>query len=335
MRKTLTYPLLSLIAFLLCWINLPPAISDRLRNVTSAPFGKREFEKTSQEQARLELENRHLRLQIDHAYEWLLFNKKLVEQLGDSEYLQKRAAHLKERLLEELLSIPAQVIYRDPSLWSSSLWVNIGEKTNKALGKKIVAKNSPVLADGALVGVVEFVGEKQSRVRLISDSGLSPAVRVFRGGFQNRELMHKVDALFKLLEKREDLEKEPLLTQLKALKAKIGINWEDGYLAKGEVHGSSRPFWRSRGPMLKGVGFNFDFPDEFSSEQKKAPLLKEGDLLVTSGLDGVFPPGLSVGTVFHIRPEQSGDFAYEIDVRPMVSNLNDLQTLFILAPISE
>ncbi len=335
MRKNITIPLLGLVAFLLCWINLPCAISDRLRELISSPFGKRTFEKKSDELARLELENRNLRLQIDHAYEWLLFDQKASELLADREFLQKRAAHFKERLAEQLLSTPAQVIYRDPSLWSSSLWVNVGEKTNKALGKKVIAKNSPVLADNALVGVVEFVGEKQSRVRLITDSGFCPSVRVYRGGLQNRELARQIDILLRLIEKRDDFEKEGILSQLKTFKENLGIYWEDGYLAKGELHGSSSPFWRSRSPLLKGIGFNYDFPDEYSRDAKKAPILKEGDLLVTTGLDGIFPPGLSVGTVIRIAPQQIGSYAFEIEVRSSICNLNDLQTLFIIPPVGE
>lgn len=319
MRKTITYPLLSLIAFLLIWISLPSLLSDSLREFVSAPFGKRSLNNSGDELGRLQIENKSLRMQMDHLLEWILFEKK---------------EHIRERVSEQLLSMPAQVIYRDPSLWSSSLWVNVGEKTNRALGKKVVAKNSPVLADGgALAGVVEFVGEKQSRVRLITDSGLSPSVRVLRGGSQNRELAHRIDALLKLLEKRDDLDKDNAFQQLTLLKQSLGTDWEDGYLAKGEVHGSSTPFWRSRGSLLEGIGFNFDFPD--SQGSKKAPLLKEGDLLVTTGLDGVFPSGLPVGTVLKLHPQQAGDPAFAIDVRPIIANLNDLQTLFILPPISD
>jgi hypothetical protein len=161
---------------------------------------------------------------------------------------------------------------------------------------------------------------------------------VARGGTQNREISHQLQSLLNQLEKRSDLfakegEKAELLGRLQILKERTGTVWEDGYLAKGEVHGSSAPFWRSRGPILKGIGFNFDFPDDESSlkgEKSVAPMIKEGDLLVTSGLDGVFPPGLRVGTVSFVEPLKEGGYAYEIEVRPAVSHLNDLQTVFIL-----
>lgn len=346
MRRTVKYPFLGLALFLFCWINLPKGVSERVRSFAAAPFSHRSFESHSDEVSRLELENRSLRAQIEPVYEWVLHDQRIHEQielLKDRGFAQKRAAHLRELLSVQLSSLPAQVAYRDPSSWSSSLWVNVGEENNRAVGKKVIAKNSPVLADGALVGVVEYVGEKQARVRLITDSGLTPSVRVCRGGLQNRELAHQIHSLLKQLEKRDDLfsslaEKETLISQLNGLKKNAGVQWEDGYLAKGEVHGSSAPFWRSRGPLLRGIGFNFDYPDDEGPPRElkgSVPILKEGDLLITSGLDGVFPSGLQVGTVAKIDPLKEGSYSYEIEVRPSASNLNDLQTLFILPPISE
>ncbi len=342
MRRTIRVPFLALGLFLFCWINLPKSLSDRLRSLAIAPFRQQSFEDKPDELARLQLENQNLRSQMEHVYEWVLFDQRIGEQFAFlKECSQKRAAHLRELLQQQLSAMPAQVIYRDPSSWSSSLWVNAGEENNLALGHTVIAKNSPVLAEGALVGVVDYVGKKQARIRLITDSGLSPSVRVSRGSSQNRELAHQLEGLLYHLEKRDDffstnLEKEQWISQLFSLKGRCGVSWEDGYLAKGEVHGSSAPFWRSRSPILKGIGFNYDYPDEEGSScdlKSQIPILKEGDLLVTSGLDGVFPSGLRVGTVMRVDPLKEGDYAYEIEVRPAVSNLNDLQTLFILPPL--
>ena len=338
MRRKIAFPFLALGLLLFCWINLPKSLSDQIRSLAVTSFWRSSPASPSNELSRLQLENQNLRTQIDHVYEWVLFDQRIGEQFeGLRNFSQKRAAHVRDLLLGQLSSLPAQVIYRDPSSWSSSLWVNVGEENNRALGRTIVAKNSPVLADGSLVGVVDYVGNKQARIRLITDSGLSPSVRVCRGGMQNRELARQLQVLSNQLEKRNDLfateaAKEQFLAQLKGLKERNGISWEDGYLAKGEVHGSSAPFWRSRGPILKGVGFNFDYPDE---PRSGVPILKEGDLLVTSGLDGVFPSGLQVGTVTWVKPAKEGSYAHEIEVRPAASHLNDLQTLFILPSLSE
>ena len=83
-------------------------------------------------------------------------------------------------------SIPARVIFRSPGTWNSSLWINIGENTNGDYHRTLIAKNSPVLIGNSVVGVIDYVGKDQSRVRLITDSGLVPSVRVARGGEQNK-----------------------------------------------------------------------------------------------------------------------------------------------------
>ncbi len=296
----------------------------------------------------LRAENQSLRSQVEMAYEWLLGDRRLDQQLKarqelekkpGTELLQRRVASLRTRLKGEILSIPAQVIYRDLASWSSSLWVNVGEEDNRQLGKALIAKNSPVLASGSLVGVVDYVGARQSRIRLITDAGLSPAVRAARGAIQNREVASLVETLCQRLEERADLmasqdDKGRLISSLKALHGRLGLGWDESYLAKGELMGSSSPFWRSRGCLLKGVGFNFDYPDEEGKPPRSSPILKEGDFLVTSGLDGVFPAGLQVGTVTQVHPPHPGGYSYDIEVRPTAAHLNDLRTVFVLPPVS-
>ncbi len=349
-------------------MSLPQGVFDYARSLTIALFlNSYENKGSSKELLRLQLENQNLRTQIETAYERLLFDgmigeqlelfKGLVQEKNKTEegpwrsYFERRADQLRNRLKSQLTSFPAQVIYRDPSSWSSSLWVNVGEEDNRAIGQAVIAKNSPVVSGASLVGVVDYVGKKQSRVRLITDSGLSPSVRAVRGGSQNRELAQLFQSLLSRLEVRRDLfsspeEKERFIAPLKGFASKIGTVWEDGYLAKGELHGSSTPFWRSRGQILKGVGFNFDYADEEGSARDlrtgrpigistgAIPILQEGDLLVTSGLDGVFPQGLLVATVTSIGSFKEGAYAYEIEAKPIANHLNDLQTLFILPSLS-
>ena len=229
--------------------------------------------------------------------------------------------------------MPAQAIYRDPSSWSSSLWINVGEEDNRIMGRTVIAKNSPVVAGVALIGVVDYVGKKQSRVRLITDSGLCPSVRAVRGAAQKREIASLASALIERLDASFDgMNPSALLDQLEALKKNLVAGWDENYLAKGELHGSSSPFWRSRRPLLKGIGFNFDYADEEGSKRNEIPILKEGDTLVTTGLDGVFPPDLLVGRVAKVYPVKAGGYAHEIEARPAAPHFNDLETLFVLPP---
>ena len=373
-RKAASSPYLILGLALFFWASLPKPAADEIRSFAVASlsptwkwargikrylsdrpdhfWSEKKVIDTGQI-LRLQLENQTLRTQMQRISEWLASEQRIREQLeilkGLSreqiqakeghwrDFFERRSAHLRDLLKWELMAMPAQPIYRDPASWSSSLWINVGEEDNRIMGRTVIAKNSPVVAGIALVGVVDYVGRKQSRVRLITDSGLSPSARAVRGAAQNREIAALSNALIERLDSRLDRAKEEeaaLLNGLRGLKKNLGEAWDEGYLAKGELHGSSSPFWRSRSPLLKGIGFNFDYADEEGSEREEIPILKEGDLLVTTGLDGVFPPDLLIGRVAKVNPVKAGGYAYEIEARPAASRLNDLETLFVLPPRS-
>ncbi len=239
-------------------------------------------------------------------------------------------------------AVEAKVIYRSPSLWRSSLWIDQGE------GR--VALNSPVIKGSSLVGVVDYVGKKQSRVRLITDSGLSPSVRVSRGADQYRKLVEDADQLLldlKWFSKEEhDGLNEKAIELLSELKRTYGAGEERHLLAKGEIRGSSQPLWKRGGQLLKGVGFNLDAGDEKSpardlrsgeplseNNKERVPIIAQHDLLVTSGLDGIFPAGLFVAVVTKIDLLQEGDFFYKLEARPTVGNLDEITTLEVLPPL--
>lgn len=368
MRKqngSASYLFLGLILF--CWMSLPTSSADKIRSYAASSlspawiFGKKidgylsdrpgyfwdeKHSNRTAELHRLQLENQTLREQIEKISHWLSSEQRIQEQLrvlhamgleekgaSDSHwrsFFQRRSAHLRDLLQWEVMAMPAQPIYRDPSSWSSCMWINVGDDDNRVLGRCVIAKNSPVIAGNALVGVIDYVGKKQSRVRLITDSGLSPSVRAVRGASQEREIASLVQALLERISERE--EAKSLVSSLELFKTHLKPVWEEGYLAKGELRGSSAPFWRSRSPKLKGFGFNFDYADEEGAPQREIPFLEKGDLLVTSGLDGVFPPGLSVGRVTAVSELKPGDYAYEIEASPTAFHLNDLEMLFVLPP---
>lgn len=199
----------------------------------------------------------------------------------------------------------AQVIFRAPMTWNHCLWINAGTDENRKLGKTIIAKNSPVLYGRSLVGVIDYVGARQSRVHLITDARLTPSVRAMRF-----------------------------------------IGKQAHLLAKGELHGSSKPIGRKESLLLKGIGFNYDFADEEGPARdlrsgssrdpahpsKPAPIIQVNDLLVTTGLDGVFPKGLEVAVVTKVSPLKEGDYSYEIEARPTAGTLDSLSYVFIIPP---
>lgn len=332
--------------------------------LTISPHGMRPLSPDEvAERERLLQENELLKAQVEAMREWLVVDDRIEEQLNrlkqiahlhDQEaewrdFFHRRGAQLAKGLEMHMKSLPAKVVFREPANWSSVLWINVGESDNEAMKKCVVAENSPVLAGTSLVGVVEYVGRKQSRVRLITDSRLVPAVRATRGVSQNGFLLDHLEPLLYSLCLRDDLfktreEVEKVLALLGLLKQVLSQATPDLYLAKGEIHGSSSPVWRSRSKVLKGVGFNYDYADEegpardlrsgvaLDSRRPPVALLKAGDLLVTSGLDGVFPAGLHVAVVSRVERLREGASSYEIEAHAAAGNLNELDHVLVLPP---
>lgn len=266
----------------------------------------------------------------------------------ESENQVLRNALKKSGELNEKEMVSARVVYRNPASWGASLWINVGKKTNQLIKKEIIAKNSPVLLGKSLIGIVDYVGNHQSRVRLITSRELQPSVRALRGGLQKKDLLVHLEAIL-----RCDLhlsQEEKAL--LKKMHANLSRDEEGIFLAKGYLQGRSAPLWRSDGLFgsgkLAGIGFNYDFSDEkgpardLRSGKPKdeavklaaVPLLKIGDLLVTTGMDGIFPPDLFVAEVTKIYPLREGAVTYEIEAVPAAGSLDEIDTVFIVAPLN-
>ncbi len=329
-NRTLALIAISLITFL----TLPAVFVDNLRGITVStfsplwqslldlklfaqnPFGSDSHASSDnvqtkdQEIKRLLLENQLLGNEIAYLKEMVELEHELSLQLADeaiAKSINKSALnkHQKEVISQfnlQLIHIPARVIFRPINAWNSSLWIDKGTKDNLALKRTVIAKNSPVVIGASVVGVVDFVGETQSRVRLITDSNLNLSVRIKRG------------------------------------------NW---MLAKGELIGKSESISRSHKIILKGVGFNYDFSDkegpardlrtgrpfEKNSSFPEMPLVQVDDELITTGMDGVFPPHLKVGKVHKIAPLKEGDYAYDLEAESILKDLNSLMLVFVLPPI--
>ena len=220
------------------------------------------------------------------------------------------------------------------------MWISLGERDNRLAGRVLIGSNSPVLSGNSLVGVVEYVGEAESRIRLITDAGLVPAVRAVRGGLQNREFSEHLDIVLEHLKVRKELfpnqeEQAQLIKCIENLSKRLHPFGKEEALAKGELCGSSMPLWRSCGQILKGIGFNYTYADHASSHQDLSlTQLRPGDLLATSGLDGVFPTGIPVAIITKVFDLKKGSYFYELEAKPTAGDLQDLHTLFVLPPLS-
>lgn len=280
--------------------------------------------------------------------------EKINELELENQLLKNTIAYLSQTQgvqIEDSKKIPSRVIFRSPESWGSSLWIDKGYEDNHSPDFPIIAKNSPVLLGNSVVGILDYVGKKQSRVRLITDSRLTPSVRAVRGGEQDAFLAEHTAFLIKSLQDRQQAiipknEQEQLKKLLWQLQVNIQSEKKFWYLAKGELQGSSLPLWRCKSNVLRGTGFNYDFPDEKGgardlrtgkavndADSEAIPLLKTNDLLITTGMDGIFPEGLRVAVVTRIELLKEGDYCYELEAQPTAGNLNDLSLLFIIPPL--
>jgi rod shape-determining protein MreC len=63
---------------------------------------------------------------------------------------------------------------------------------------------------------------------------------------------------------------------------------------------------------------------------KRSEDVQEGDRLITSGLDGVFPKGMLVGTVIKVRKQSLGLFQ-SVEVLPAVQSSRTEEVLVVAA----
>jgi len=311
----------------------------------------------------LALENQQLREEIRRLLHLLDLEQEITDTVGwevsstadrqrYQEAMQRRHRERKKLATFTLDSLPARVIYRSPSLWYGSLWIDVGEDDNRSLGRTVVAQNSPVVVGQSLIGVVDLVNAKQSRVRLITDAGLCPAVRAVRGDPQRQLLARRIDLVASQLAHEEGLfhssdQRHATLEALLDIREQLMREEHTWCLAKGELRGSGRPLWRKQGAVLRGVGFNYDFADEegpardlvsgvsehAGKEWPVQPIVQLGDILVTTGLDGVLPAGLRVAEVTHLAPLREGDYFYELEARPTAGDLDHLSLVSVLPPL--
>lgn len=348
MQKKVLFIYFSILAALLLIMSLSRSTTEQMRGKTIAwiaPYWDQLakvsffFSRTSTEALLKDKNDEIARLELE--------NRLLINELS---HLQSLFNYQQEIQLQE--SVAAHVLMRSFDTWNNFLWINVGSADNQNLFRPDIALNSPVVVGEAVVGLIDLVEKHQSRVRLITDPRLNPSVRAARGGLQERHVDEQIDLILnwirrkkvQLLSPKDKLKLSELLTQLKG---SLQPTKKSYHLAKGELQGSTQPTGRSHKPLLKGTGFNYDFSDDkgeardlrtgkpVSGSEEELSLLKVNDILVTTGMDGVFPEGLKVATVTKIELLKEGDFYYELEAKPIVNNFQELDLVFVIAPISQ
>ncbi|MEG1542422.1 MAG: rod shape-determining protein MreC [Victivallaceae bacterium] len=218
----------------------------------------------------------------------------------------------------------AKVVYRDPSFWNSSFWIDIGQKNGFDL-----KKNSPVVSGGFLVGLVDYVGDNQSRVRMITDAGIKPSVYVPGKRYRDALMKTCVSFLIRHLQNISDYDTHSLVKELTLLNDEWDVDFslkEDSVIF-GVLNGTGNPLRTKYSRLLKGHGFCQGKNDNGLS-------LSKGDILVTTGFDGVFPEGIPVAEVVTVIMPQEGDYILELEAQPLVKDLDLLNEVIVLPPVN-
>jgi rod shape-determining protein MreC len=309
--------------------------------------------------SQLQVENFQLKNDLEHLKDqlarensignYLEYFKKIFDKEKYEKIANNHTDQLKKLLQISVEAINASVIYRDPGSWSTTLWINKGWSDNQ----KSLVKNSPVIIGFQVVGVVDYVGKWCSRVKLITDSSLTPSVRVSRGVYEDILFQDHLNLLSKDLIKKENSlnvlsHPSEFLKSIEEFSKKSSSSNSFLSLSKGVLRGSREPHLRGGSHILRGEGFNYDFSDEegeardlrtgqldYADPSTSVSLIEEGDILVTTGMDGVFPPGLMVAKVSKKQGLKEGAFSYEIEALPLISNFNDIDQVFIIPPLTK
>ena len=302
--------------------------------------------------ASLKSENIHLKKQIEEAKKYLsseehiesIHNKCLrydQSDLGEfSSYYKRRLNQMINYLSLSKWQLSANIIYREPANWNSAIWIDIGTESNTELQTDIVAINSPVIIGEHLIGLIEKVDKHKSLVRLITDSRVTPSVRCVRGGEQESMIKNYCIKLKDILSIYNDHDFHPLIKRLDEQISKFDIDGHTQYLGKGYLVGTSHPIWRSRSLLLNGYGFNYNYGDEegppkFLYEDLSSPLFQKGDALLTTGMDGIFPPNLLVGFVETVSKLKEGAVTCELKAMISYPEFSDMTQVTVLPPVDK
>lgn len=246
----------------------------------------------------------------------------LLEEQMQALHMQNFASPFFSEILSPYFKnlILGRVIYRDYSYWGSSCWVNVGKEHG-------VKKNSPVVVRKFLIGLIDYVGEKQSRVRLITDVGMKPSVVAVRGGIHAWVALEQLFSLISRIENLSDQKLEEKYASIKLLKqaaSHIHVDEENTFQLRGVLYGRGGALWQPHASSLHGDLFGFI----------KGKNLMPGDILITTGLDGIFPPGLLVAEITKILPETEGACCLRIEADSLAKNCS-LESAFLILPPME
>lgn len=151
---------------------------------------------------------------------------------------------------------------------------------------------APVIVGDVAIGMVDFAHRRRCRVRLLTDAQLSLSVTTPANDVESSQPM-----------------------------------W-------GQVRGLGGALWSSSGSLLLGEGYlpgppRFDDGDPKRFDNRNQRRFAPQDLLVTSGLDGIFPPNLRVGIVDRVESNERSSTRYEFSANSAL-DLHRLENVWVL-----
>lgn len=180
--------------------------------------------------------------------------------------------------------LPAKIIARSRTTWSSGFWIDKGSNAHPAM-----RRGSAVVYGEQLIGYIQNIEQDRAHVRLLSDPHCILPCDIYSQSAGSALSNCMLDAFLKFVhshpEKTED-EKRQLLQQLTTWRVK---NSKPIVIARGEIFGYGATLWSAQ-HSISGRYF-------FSLNRENNTSIRTGDLVVTNGIDALIPPGFIVGHI--------------------------------------
>jgi len=250
-----------------------------------------------------------------------------IQHLEGENHQLKLQLQQQQHSQEQNGGIMAQVLAREAGLWDRFVWINVGRQTEGTQG--ILSRYSPVVVGTTLVGVVDYVGRRQSLVRLVTDPSCCPAVEI-SGRSDQQGVAVLSGQLLRLLQVQQESSSRLHINAgelRRLLQALSTLTAEGAPPMQGIMHGQHI---ESDPPLLHGELFSSGWVSH-QDNIAETPWPKSGHALVTSGLDGVYPPGLLVGYLLELDVGVNTHPSCRFKAIP-AAELNALSWLTVLAP---
>jgi hypothetical protein len=234
------------------------------------------------------------------------------------------------------------IIYRPVSRGGDVVWIRTLEP---------VQKGAAVIIGDCAVGFVDIASGLCARVRLVTDVHSRVSVEVRKQEAKESQMVAYASrfrlasdvAYWKLLAEHGLFQGLPnhlnLIELLNLLEKELTLQGETQKKSdqvqglQGLLKGGTGT-WRSQKRGLIAEGFYQEVELAPKTQTQKTPSIEIGDLLVTSGLDGRYPPGLRVGYVTAVQAKDAADTLFEVEASVALADFSKEKWVWVLPAIT-